>query len=68
MLSLFLLLAGFLVAGIALAALTLSINDFTDRVDTFCEVVSRRYQSGFYEELEKNAAQKIESLGKSRSH
>lgn len=62
--TLALLLVGFLVVAIALAALALYLNEFEKRVDTFCEVIKERYRPGFHAEQEDRAAKQVEQLAK----
>jgi hypothetical protein len=62
--TLALLLAGFLVVAVALAALALYLNEFEKKVDSFCEVIRERYRPGFQTELEEKAAKQIEQLAK----
>lgn len=62
--TLALLLAGFLVVAVALAALALYLNEFEKRVDSFCAMVKERYRPGFQTELEERAAKQVEQLAK----
>lgn len=61
-LPLVLLLIGFMLAGVALAALSLSLNEFQKKVDAFCAEVDNRYRPGVYTEMEEEALKKIEAL------
>jgi len=66
-LPLVLLLVGFMLAGFALAALSLSLNDFQKKIDAFCAEVDKRYRPGVYTEMEEEALKKIEALSQGNS-
>lgn len=62
--TLVVLLFGFLVAAIALSVLSLYMNQLEQRVADFCEIVRDRYRPTFHSDLEQQASQQIEDLGK----
>ena len=64
MITLLILLVGFLVAGLALSALTLYINEFDKKMTTFCELARDRFRPSFHSEMEEKAARQIETLSK----
>jgi len=66
MLTLLLLMVGFLLAAVALAALTLAVNDYERKVSEFCDTARKRYEPGFYDALESRAARTVDALAKTR--
>ena len=57
-----LILLGFCLVCVALAALSLYLNSFERKVTQFCEAAELRFRPGFYQELEQKASRQIESL------
>jgi len=64
MLTLAILLGGFLVAGLALSALSLYLNEFEQKITQFCEIARDRFRPSFHSDMEDKASSQIETLSK----
>lgn len=62
--TLALILLGFLLAALAMAALGYYLFEFEKRVSEFCDVVRERYRPSFHQDLELKATAQIEKIAK----